>query len=142
MEYEQRARTTATPARAWTALADVTAYPRWTASMTRVTPLDGGMLAVGRRYRVHQPGMPANTWTVTEVREGEAYTWTAHAVGVTTTAYHRLAPLPGGGTEILAGLRMVGALSGLLARLLGGKVRRSVDLEVAGLKQAAEADPV
>ncbi len=140
MEYERRVRTSADPTRAWMAVADVTAYPRWTASMTDVSPLDGEVLAVGRRYRISQPGLPANLWQVTEVYEGESFTWTSSVPGVTTEAYHRVVGLPDGGSEITAGLRQTGRLAGIFGRLAGGKIRRSVDMEAAGLARAAEAD--
>lgn len=141
MEYEQSVRTSADPGRAWAAVADVTAYPRWTASMTNVSPLDGDALAVGHRYRISQPGLPINLWQVTDVREGESFTWTSSTPGVAMEAYHRVATLPDGGSEITAGLRLTGPLAGIVGRLTGKKIRRSVDMEAAGLARAAEADP-
>ncbi|MEV4813198.1 SRPBCC family protein [Micromonospora avicenniae] len=139
MDYAETVVTAAGRGRAWAALADVTAYPRWTPSMTSVEPLDGPALAVGSRFRIRQPGLPVNVWRVREVREGESYVWEAHAPGVRTVAYHRLESEAGGATRISIGIRQTGPLAGLVALLISAKTRRYVRLEAAGLKAAAEA---
>lgn len=139
MDYEETTRTSAELAHAWTALSQVTSFPRWTASMESVTPLDGEELAVGRRYRIRQPGLPPTVWRVSEVRAGEAFTWEASSPGAHTTAYHRLIRNPDGSTQITIGLHQRGALAGLLGLVIGRKTRRFLTLEAAGLKAAAEA---
>ncbi|MEV6370652.1 SRPBCC family protein [Micromonospora musae] len=138
MDYAESITTTAGPGRAWAALADVTAYPRWTASMSSVEPLDAPSLAVGNRFRIRQPGLPVTVWRVRELREGASYVWEAHAPGVHTVAYHRVEAELGGTTRITIGIRQTGLLAGLVALLTSAKTRRYVRLEAAGLKAAAE----
>ncbi|MFD0784542.1 SRPBCC family protein, partial [Micromonospora azadirachtae] len=133
MDYLETVVTATGRDHAWAALTDVTSYPRWTASMTSVEPLDGPVLAVGNRFRVRQPGLPVNIWQVREVREGESYVWEARALGVRTVAYHRLASEAGGATRISIGIRQTGLLAGLVALLISAKTRRYVRLEAAGL---------
>jgi uncharacterized protein YndB with AHSA1/START domain len=139
MEYQQSVVTDATPQRVWAALAGVTELPRWAASVTSVTPLDGAQLVVGRRFRIRQRGLPPMVWTVEEVREGESYTWVTRAIGVRTSGYHRMEQQPDGPVVITLGLSQSGPLAGLVARLIGAKIRRFMTLEAAGLKAAAEA---
>jgi hypothetical protein len=139
MEYTYTVRTTADADHAWSALAAVTTYPQWTASMTTVTALDGEQLRPDRRYRIRQPGFPPVVWRVTDLVDGEAYQWEAHSPGLHTVAYHRLAPDASGGTTITIGIRQTGALASLLGALTGSRTRRYLALEAAGLKAAAES---
>jgi hypothetical protein len=138
MNYDETTQTSVDPGRAWSALSAVTTYPRWTSSMTTVTPLDGTDLAIGHRFRIKQPGLPAVVWQVTELSEGESFTWEAHSPGVHSVAFHRVHPTAGG-TQIVIGLRQTGSLAGLLKMLTETKTRRFLRLEAAGLKAAAEA---
>ncbi|SCL13478.1 Polyketide cyclase / dehydrase and lipid transport [Micromonospora nigra] len=139
MDVERTISTSADAAHAWSALADVTAYPRWTASMTSVEPLDGPRLDAGARFRIRQPGLPTTVWQVDEVHPGVSFTWVNAAPGVRTVAYHHVEPQADGTTRIRIGLRQRGPLAGLLALLVGAKTRRYVRMEAAGLKAAAEA---
>jgi hypothetical protein len=138
MRYEQTITAAATQARAWKALAAVTTWPRWTRSIQDVRPLDGGDLARGHRFRIRQPGMPTLVWRVSAVRAGESFTWETRSLGVHTSGYHRLATNPDGTTQITIGVDQTGPLAGLLNVLMGGKTRRFLALEAAGLKAASE----
>ncbi|MGK5740019.1 SRPBCC family protein [Micromonospora sp. URMC 103] len=139
MEYGETITTTAGVDRAWAALADVTTYPRWTASMSSVQPLDDPALAVGHRFRIRQPGLPPTVWRVCELHDGHSYAWEAHAPGVHTVGYHRVTAEADGTTRISIGIRQTGVLAGVVALLIGAKTRRYVRMEAAGLKAAAEA---
>jgi uncharacterized membrane protein len=139
MDYEQTITTSASIDRCWAALADVTTYPDWTASMSAVEPLDGPTLRIGNRFRIRQPGLPTTTWRVSEVREGESFSWESHTPGVHTVAYHRLSRTPDGATRITIGIRQQGALAWLVALFTAAKTRRYLQMESAGLKAAAEA---
>jgi hypothetical protein len=139
MNYDQTTNIAADLDRSWAALAAVTTYPRWTASMSTVDPLDGPALQVGNRFRIKQPGLPPTVWRVSDVRDGESFAWEASFPGVHTVAYHRLNRNSDGTTQVTIGLRQTGVLSGLIALLTAAKTRRFLQLEAAGLKAAAEA---
>jgi uncharacterized membrane protein len=126
-------------AHAWQALTDVTSWPEWTTSMTSVERLDDGLLAVGSRARVSQPGMPSLVWEVSEVRDHEEFTWTTHSPGVRTSGRHLLHSNADGTTRITLEIRQSGPLSGLIGALTGRRTRRYLALEAAGLKAASEA---
>lgn len=140
MEFRATATATAPVAPCWTALIDVADWPNWTASITSVTPLDSPDVAVGNRFRVLQPGMPALVWTVTEVAENESFIWETRAPGARTTGWHRLTTVPGG-VRIDVGVSQKGALGTLVGMLMRGKTRRFLALEAAGLKAASESQP-
>jgi uncharacterized protein YndB with AHSA1/START domain len=139
MDFEETTETRADPARTWAALAAVQTYPQWTASIRSVEPLDGPELRLGHRFRIRQPGLPVAVWQVSEVAEGRSFVWEARSPGVHTVAYHRLTPLPTGGTRITIGVRQRGPLARLVALLTAAKTRRYLALEAAGLAAAAEA---
>jgi hypothetical protein len=139
MDYEETVRAQADPARTWQAMAAVTTYPRWTASMTEVTGLDGPDLALGHRFRIHQPGLPPVVWRVSELRAGEAFSWESHAPGLHAVAFHRLRTNADGSTQITIGLHQTGPLAGLIRLVTQTKTRRYLTLEAAGLKAAAES---
>jgi hypothetical protein len=139
MEYTHTILTNAEPARAWEALAAVTTYPQWTESMRDVTGLDGPDLAVGRRFRIRQPGLPTAVWRVIQVRDGETFTWENRTPGLHSVATHRVSRDAGGDTRITLVLRQTGALAGLIRLLTQARTRRYLTLEAAGVKAAAEA---
>ncbi|GLZ81636.1 hypothetical protein Afil01_64430 [Actinorhabdospora filicis] len=138
MEFNATATATAPVTPCWTALTDVADWPNWTASITSVTPLDTPEVAVGNRFRVVQPGLPALVWTVTEVAEGESFVWETRAPGARTVGWHRLTPVPDG-VRIDVGVTQTGALGTLVAALMRGRTRRYLTLEAAGLKAAGES---
>ena len=107
--------------------------------MTAVQPLDGTELAVGRRFRVTQPGLPTIVWRVTKLHSGQFFEWEARSPGVHTVAFHRVTAEPGGGTRITIGIDQTGPLAGLVGAALGRKTRRYLAMEAAGLKAASEA---
>ncbi|MEV0649468.1 SRPBCC family protein [Phytomonospora sp. NPDC050363] len=138
MHLTASAATTASPRRCWTVLTDVADWPNWTTSITSVTPFDGPELAVGRRYRLEQPGMPALVWTVKTLVEGEYFDWEARSPGVRTVGRHALHPTDTG-TRIEVGIDQTGPLAWLAGLLMGAKTRRYLALEAAGLKAAGES---
>jgi hypothetical protein len=138
MELMQTFQVQADPARTWRALTAVTTYPRWTASMTEVAALDGPQVVTGHRFRIRQPGLPAAVWQVTDVHDGAAFNWESRAIGLRTVAFHRMTDNGDGTTELTIGLRQTGPLAGLVGLLFRARIRRSLALEAAGLRAAAE----
>src|SRR3712207_1798735 len=128
----------APPEVVWAVLADVGSWPAWTASVTSVRPLSPDPLRVGSRVRIKQPRLPAAVWTVSDLVEGEQFTWTATGPGVHTRASHRVVGTAEGSRATLS-IDQVGVLGKLVGRLYGGLTRRYVQLEAAGLKQRSES---
>ncbi|GIG66578.1 SRPBCC family protein [Phytomonospora endophytica] len=138
MEFTATTTSTASKAACWAVLTDIADWPNWTASITAIAPVDAPELAVGRRYRLTQPGMPVLTWTVTKLDEGESFDWEARSPGVRTLGWHRISP-DGEGTRIDIGVRQTGPLAWLFGLLGGAKTRRFMTMEAAGLKAAGES---
>ena len=128
----------APPKVVWAVLRDVESWPTWTASITSVRPLSPDPLQVGLRVRIKQPRLPATVWTVSELVEGERFTWTSTRPGVNTRASHRVVGTAEGSRATLS-INQAGVLGRLVARLYGGLTRRYVAMEAAGLKQRSES---
>lgn len=127
----------APPDACWEAVTDVSSWPRWTSSVTRVERLDDGALRVGSRARIKQPRMAAIVWEVTDLEPGRAFTWVGRSPGVTTTARHILEPVAEG-TRLTLTVEHGGPLAGMIARLTGKRTARYLNLEANGLKSSAE----
>jgi uncharacterized membrane protein len=128
----------APPERVWAVMSDIARWPEWTASVTRVEPLDAGPLAVGHRARIRQPRLLPAVWRVTALTPGRGFTWVTRSPGVRVTARHWVEQANGGSRAHLA-LRYDGLLSGLVARLAGRLTSRYLALEASGLKARSEA---
>ena len=139
MQFETTVAIDADTQDVWTALIEAQRWPEWTDSMEEVTWLDGGAPSVGSRARVKQPGMPALTWTVTEMEPGHRFDWRTSSVGVTTVGTHAVAAAGDGRSRLTLGLRQSGPLAGLIGLLTGARTRRYVQMEADGLKRAAES---
>lgn len=130
----------ASPEVVWRVFADVERWPSWTASVRRVTPLDGPDLAVGRRFEILQPRFPRLVWTVTELDPGRGWTWRQRSPGATTEAFHELEPLDGGRrTLVRQRIDQRGPGGVLVGFLTRGLTRHYLALEGEGLKRASEA---
>lgn len=107
-----------------------------TGSIDRVELLDRP-LALNSRARLHQPRLPAATWTVTGYREHESFTWVSRSPGVTTTATHRMTPARGK-VAVRLSVDQTGPLAPLVSLLTARLTRRYVTMEAQGLKAMAE----
>jgi uncharacterized protein YndB with AHSA1/START domain len=127
----------APPEVVWVVLRDVESWPTWTASITSIRLLSPDPLQAGSRVRIKQPRLPATVWTVSELVEGERFTWTATSPGVHTRASHCVVGTADGSRATLS-IDQAGVLRRLVGRLYGGLTRRYVAMEAAGLKQRSE----
>jgi carbon monoxide dehydrogenase subunit G len=126
---------TAVDARAdvvWRTVADVEKWPEWTPTMTGID-LDGDELRVGATARVRQPRQPVRTWTVTELAEGRAFTWTSTGRGLRLSAEHAVST-EGGRTNVRLSFSLTGPLAPLASLLAGRLIRQAVNTEAASLR--------
>lgn len=131
----------APPSAVWAVLHDGERWPEWTSTVTSVTPLDPGPLAVGKRVRIVQPKLPPAIWEVTDLVEGRGFTWVTRSPGVTVTARHRVEPTASGSRATLS-LRFDGLLGGFAGRMTSKLNQRYLAIEVAGLKARVESGEV
>lgn len=140
MRFEASTHIAADPADVWQVFVNVVDWPRWTPSVTHVEPLDSDPLRVGSRFRIRQPRLPEAVWEVTELIEGESFTWVARGPGLVTTGVHRVQSADGGtlASNAIEQRGPLGPVAGLLWR---GLTRRYLEAELAGLKRQCEANP-
>jgi uncharacterized membrane protein len=128
----------APPALVWDVFSDVERWPEWTASVTRLTALDGQGLAVGKRFEIKQPRLPKLVWEVTKVDDGASWTWEQRSPGGRTIAVHEVVAQPGGRTLVRQCLDQRGPIGALVGRLMRGTTKRYLELEARGLKARSE----
>jgi uncharacterized membrane protein len=141
VHHETTIEIAARPDAVWSTLTDVERWPEWTHSMTKVERLDNGDLGVGSRARIRQPGMPPLVWEVTELVDGQSFSWRSKVPGITTTGGHHLSTAGTDGRTVTVTLTLDhdGFLAPLVERLLGARSRRYVQMEADGLKARCEA---
>jgi len=138
MKVEDGTTIAAAPARVWAVFADVERWPEWTESIDSVELLDPGPLRVGSRAKIRQPKLPAAVWKVTELVDGESFTWVARSPGVRTTGVHAVSA-DGGGTRATNSVEQSGPLGWLAGALTARLTRRYLAVELAGLKRRCES---
>src|SRR6185312_927466 len=104
----------------WDVFSDVERWPEWTASVTRLTALDGPGLAVGRRFEIKQPRMPKLVWEVTDVTPGASWTWVQRSPGGQTAARHDVIPQTPRRTLVQQRLDQRGPLGSVVGLLMRG----------------------
>jgi carbon monoxide dehydrogenase subunit G len=139
MEYRKSLTVAAEPARVWEVLSDLERWPERIPTYQELRRLDDGELRVGSRAHVKQKGLAAGEWEVSELDEGETFTWTCRQPGVRLVGRHHVTPEPDGTSRLTLELEQNGWLSGAVTLFWGRKVREYVDLEAEALKDAAEA---
>ena len=128
----------APPSAVWGVMSDVERWHEWTASITRVTRLDPGPLAIGARAHVLQPKLRPADFIVTEFEPGRQFTWVTHSPGIMATARHSVEPVAGG-TRARLSVQYDGLLAAPVAWLFGRLTNEYLALEAAGLKKRSEA---
>jgi hypothetical protein len=117
---------------------DVERWSEWTPTVTSITRLDEGPMTVGSRARVCQPKLRPAVWEVTEIDEGQSFTWFTTAPGVRVTGRHAIDPIAGGSLVTLW-VEFSGFLGPLVARVTRGLNERYLALEAKGLKARSES---
>jgi hypothetical protein len=127
----------APPAVVWDLLVKVEDWPSWTPTMERIVSLSGLPLAVGRAYRVKQPGLQEAVYTVTDLEDRRRFTWEVRLPGLRLIADHVVEEAAGRSRVGLI-FTASGPLAPLFHRLLGRKTASYVETEGRSLKRAAE----
>jgi hypothetical protein len=128
----------AAPSVVWAVFAEVQRWPEWTESVTRVEPLDGAELAIGRRFAISQPRFPRLVWQVTALDPGVSWTWSQKSAGSRVAAEHVLAPIDGGRTLVRQAIDQSGPFGVVVGRLTRRLTVKYLDMEAQGLKQRCE----
>ena len=139
MITDSRVEIDAPPSTVWDVFTDVERWAEWTASVNRLTPLDGPEIQVGRRFEIDQPRMPTLVWEVTEVDPGASWTWRQRSPGGTTLATHWVEPLDGDRTLVRQRIDQRGPIGLAIGVLMRGLTRRYLEMEAQGLKSRSEA---
>ncbi len=121
----------------WALTVDIEGWPEITPTMTEVTRLDDGPIAVGSQARVKQPAQRARVWTVTRL-EPNHYEWDATFGSIRMRGGHHVSPADGGCTNRLT-LDLDGFGGGLFGRVAGRTLAKALQTENEGFKAAAEA---
>ena len=118
--------------RVWDVLFDVARWPEWTPTIKSVERLEDGPFQVGSRAEVRQPKLPRAVWEVTEVVDGQSFTWEATGPGLRTIARHEVVP-DADGTEVTLSIEQTGPM-GVVAGIVWGRLtQRYSELEAESL---------
>lgn len=128
----------APPEKVWAILADIDRWSEWTESVRQARRLDRGPLAVGSKAELDQPKLRKAVWTVTDLRPGQAFTWTSTSGGVTSVAGHDITALGDGTSRVELTFVQSGLLSPLVGLIGGSMIRSYLGMEAAGLKRRSE----
>lgn len=138
MRFEASIEVSAPAEHVFAMYADVKRWPEWTAGVTSVERLDEGPLRVGSKARIKQPRLPVVEWEVTEIVQGESFTWVSRAPAVRTTGIHRATPITDSRCRVTATLLQAGPVGQAIGMFTAGLTRRYLQLEVRGIKAQCE----
>lgn len=124
-------------ARVWEVMSDAERWPEWTASVRKVTLLDG-CLRVGARAAIEQPRIPRTVWTVTSVDDGRGFIWEARGLGFHATARHSVEEIGPGRARARLSVEQSGWVGAVMDRVYRRLTERYLALEAAGLKGRSE----
>lgn len=139
MRYETSIDSTAAPERIWATWVDMERWPEWTKSVQSAKRLDDGEFRVGSRTRFKQPMMLPMVWEVTEMSPGHSFLEETRTAGTRLVAGHYLEPNGSGGTTVRVSIDVEGPLAGALGLMVGGRIRRYLQMEADGIKRHCEA---
>jgi uncharacterized membrane protein len=121
----------------WRTVRDVAKWSEWTPTITEIRVHGGGELTQGSVATVRQPKQPAREWTVTELVDGQSFTWTSSGPGLRFSAGH-IVRGEHGKTTVELTFSVAGPLAPVAGLLAGKAIRWAVDTEAASLKKWCE----
>jgi hypothetical protein len=122
----------------WKALSDVTAWPAWLPTVTRVEALSGRTLSVGAKFKVEQPKRRPAIWTVSDLIPGRSFAWQSATPGLTLWANRTVTADATGESKLMLEFRFSGLLAPLVALFARRITQRYLAAEAASLKALAE----
>jgi uncharacterized membrane protein len=122
----------------WDVFVDAERWPTWTTSVTRIVPLDGPGIEVGKRFEIKQPRLPKVVWEVTEVAPGVSWTWRQRSPGGTTFASHEVVARAGDRTLVKQRIDQRGPIGVSVGVMMRRLTKRYLQLEAQGLKTFSE----
>ena len=137
MKYEHTIDIDAPAAIVWATLADVPAWPTWTASVSTAEWVGEGGLVVGSAAKLKQPKLRAATWSISAVDEGRAFTWETKSPGFLITASHAIADR-GAGVTVTLSTDITGPMAPIVGAMTAKIGKRYVATEAEGLKRHCE----
>lgn len=139
--YEASASIAASPDAVWRVLSDVSKWPDWLPTVSKVEPLDDQDLRIGSRFVVHQPRLRPNTWIVTELAEGGRFVWVAHTPGLCMIAEHTVSLHASANSKVILRFSFHSLLGGIVGRMFRSVTERYLAQEAASLKRRVDAAP-
>jgi uncharacterized membrane protein len=123
----------------WRVLSDVSQWPHWLPTVSRVEPLNGEALRPGARFVVHQPKLRPATWTVSEMDEPRRFVWVARSPGLQMVAEHAITQDSPATSRVVLRFSFGGLLGGIIGRSFKPIAQSYLVQEAASLKQRVEA---
>lgn len=124
----------------WDVMIDVARWPEWTPTIESVERLDAGPLRIGSRTKVRQPKLPQALWEVTEVVDGQAFTWEAKGPGMKTIARHQVVP-DTTGSKVTLSIEQTGPMGAVAALVWRRLTQRYIELEAESLDKRVTRTP-
>lgn len=124
---------------AWEPLADVLAWPNWLPTVIAVEKLQGEALAVGSKFRVSQPRLRPQVWTVTEIVPNQHFTWESRSPGMTLRATHVVKPRGASACDVELAFQFSGPIGAVLGLFFGRITQKYIAAEADSLKSLVES---
>jgi len=138
LTYESSTSVDAPVEAVWRVLSDVSQWPNWLPTVSRVEPLNGKSLRVGSRFVVHQPRLRPATWTVSEIDESRRFVWVARSPGIQMVAEHDVTKDSPATSRVVLRFSFGGLLGGLIGRIFRNVTESYLAQEASSLKQQVE----
>ena len=123
----------------WKVLSDVAHWHEWTPTVSKVEVLDQPELKLGNRYKVYQPKLQPDVWTVTVLTLLSNFTWESRMPGILMVADHILKSINASQTELTLTFSFQGFLGEIIGRLYRKTVESYIATEARSLKNKVES---